>query len=81
LENIFLPSSCVALLRMSAHSRVGYGVKGGKVVRAEDLPTVETCDLVQELSLRDGVETHRVGPSASIKVKADGPCVVFVVVD
>lgn len=46
-----------------------------------DLSTVETRDLVRELFLRDGVEAHEIGSSASIKVKADGPCIVFVVVD
>lgn len=47
----------------------------------KDLSTIKTCDLVQELSRRDGVEIHSVGPSASISVEADGPCIVFVVVD
>lgn len=46
-----------------------------------DLSAVETRDLVRELSRRDGVETHTIGPSASIKVKADGPCIVFVIID
>lgn len=52
---------------------------GGEIVA--DLSAAETRDLVWELSRRDGVEVHTIGPSASIKVKADGPCVVFVVID
>lgn len=45
------------------------------------LSGIQTRDLVDELKKRDGVETHSVGPSASIVVTADGPCVVFVVID
>lgn len=37
--------------------------------------------IVRELSRREGVEAHEIGPSASLNVKADGPCVVLVVVD
>lgn len=54
---------------------------GGGEQLMTDLSAVETRDLVRELSRRDGVETHTIGPSASIKVKADGPCIVFVIID
>lgn len=46
-----------------------------------DISAVPTADLVAELKKREGVETHVIGPSASIEVKADGPCIVFVVID
>ena len=41
----------------------------------------ETCELVEELKSREGVETHIIGPSACVTVKADGPAIVFVVID
>lgn len=47
----------------------------------DDLPDVPTCELVKELKKREGVEAHEIGPTASIKVKADGPAIVFVVID
>lgn len=46
-----------------------------------DISEVQTCDLVRELQRREGVETHMIGPSASIAVEADGPCIVLVVID
>lgn len=46
-----------------------------------ELSELKTCDLVRELSRREGVEAHEIGPSVSLNVKADGPCVVLVVVD
>lgn len=46
-----------------------------------DISAVPTTNLVAELRTREGVETHAIGPSASIEVKADGPCIVFVVID
>lgn len=46
-----------------------------------DISEIQTCDLVRELKKRDGVEAHMIGPSASIAVHADGPCVVLVVID
>lgn len=45
------------------------------------LKCIPTLFLVEELKLREGVETHIIGPSASINVKADGPAVVLVVID
>lgn len=46
-----------------------------------NLKSVATCDLVTELENREGVEAHKIGPSASINVEADGPVIVLVVVD
>lgn len=46
-----------------------------------DFSNVPTCDLVEELQKRCGVETNTIGPSAEITVKANGPAIVLVVVD
>lgn len=46
-----------------------------------DIKEIPTCELVAELEKRDGVETNKISPSASITVKADGPAVVLVVID
>lgn len=46
-----------------------------------NLEQVATWELVAELKKREGVETHMIGPSVSIKVKADGPAIVLVVID
>lgn len=45
------------------------------------LKDIPTCDLVAELETRDGVETNKIGPTASIEIKADGPVVVLMVTD
>lgn len=49
--------------------------------RDDGLAKYATCELVNELKGREGVETHEIGMSAEITVKAEGPCVVFVVID
>lgn len=53
------------------------------VERSEEMniKSIPTNELVAELKTRDGVETHTIGPSASIEVTADGPAIVFVVID
>lgn len=43
-----------------------------------DIPTHE---LVAELEKREGVEVHKIGPSASVTIQTDGPTVVLVVID
>lgn len=55
-----------------------------KLALVEDcrcLAEIPTCELVSELKHREGVETHEIGMSAKITVKAEGPCIVFVVID
>lgn len=49
--------------------------------RKNELSKYMTCELVEELKGREGVETHTAGPDARLEVKADGPVVVLVVVD
>ena len=47
----------------------------------KDLSDFSTAEIVEELKKREGVETHMIGPSASIKVEAGGPAIVLVVID
>lgn len=56
-------------------------MRGGENVELFNLSAIQTCELVAELKRREGVEAHMAGPSASIAVKADGPCIVLVVID
>lgn len=53
----------------------------GIPLHREEAVRVPTCELVAELERREGVETNRVSPSASIVVKADGPAIVLTVID
>ena len=46
-----------------------------------DMQTVPTCDLVRELSRREGVETHTAEPYQDMEVSVNGPAVVLVVMD
>lgn len=41
----------------------------------------ETCELVEELKKREGVETHIARPCEDMTVKANGPATVLVVTD
>lgn len=45
------------------------------------LSSVPTCDLVQELEAREGIEKIWVNPYEDFKVKVNGPAVVLVVTD
>lgn len=63
----------------AADCNPGQRVRGGE--NDMDIKDFPTCELVAELKKREGVETHTIGPSASITVKADGPAIVFVVLD
>jgi len=47
----------------------------------EQLKQFTTCDLVRELELREGVETHVIEPYEMFTPKIEGAAVVFVVVD
>lgn len=46
-----------------------------------DISKITTRELVHELEKREGVEVHKIGPSASASVRADGPAIVLVVID
>ncbi|ADK16191.1 BC1881 family protein [Clostridium ljungdahlii] len=46
-----------------------------------DLKNVSTKKLVEELKSREGVETTTVEPYVEKAIKANGPAIVFVVID
>lgn len=47
----------------------------------EDLRYIATCDLVEELKNREGVEIKRVDPYQEEVINVNGPCVVIKVID
>lgn len=47
----------------------------------ENLSNVKTCELVEGLRQREGVETILAGPYESQEVLVEGPAVVLVVTD
>ena len=50
-------------------------------VSREQLSEFKTCDLVDELRKREGVETHIAEPYQDVTVSVNGPAVVLVVID
>lgn len=46
-----------------------------------NLSAIETCDLVQELSRREGVDKTIAEPYQDVQVKVNGPAIVLVVTD
>ncbi len=46
-----------------------------------NLTTVPTCELVEELEKRVGVETTIAEPYQDVQVKVNGPAIVLVVID
>ena len=50
-------------------------------VSREQLSEFKTCDLVDELRKREGVETHIAEPYQDVTVSVNGPAVVMVVID
>ena len=50
-------------------------------VSLEQLSEFKTCDLVDELRKREGVETHIAEPYQDVTVSVNGPAVVLVVID
>ena len=50
-------------------------------VSREQLSEFKTCDLVDELRKREGVETHIAEPYQDVTVSVNGPEVVLVVID
>lgn len=45
------------------------------------LGNYKTCELVEELKMREGVETHVAEPYEDVSVRVNGPAIVFVVID
>ena len=50
-------------------------------VSREQLSEFKTCDLVDELRKREGVETHIAEPYQDVTFSVNGPAVVLVVID
>ena len=50
-------------------------------VSREQLSEFKTCDLLDELRKREGVETHIAEPYQDVAVSVNGPAVVLVVID
>ena len=50
-------------------------------VGREQLSEFKTCELVDELRKREGVETHIAEPYQDVTVSINGPAVVLVVID
>lgn len=47
----------------------------------KDLETVSTCELVNELKNREGVEIAIAEPYQDINIKVNGPAIVLTVID
>ena len=56
-------------------------IRALRPVSREQLSEFKTCDLVDELRKREGVETHIVEPYQDVTVSVTGPAVVLVVID
>lgn len=46
-----------------------------------ELKNFRTCELVEELKNREGVETHMAEPYGNVELEVDGPAIVLVVID
>lgn len=57
------------------------GLDALRPVSREQLSEFKTCDLVDELRKREGVETHIAEPYQDVTVSVNGPAVVLVVID
>ena len=60
---------------------VGMGIKALRPVSREQLSEFKTCELVEELRKREGVETHIAEPYQDVAISVNGPAVVLVVID
>ncbi len=46
-----------------------------------DLRTVKTCELVEELKTREGVEVKYAEPYKDIDISINGPAIILIVTD
>lgn len=49
--------------------------------KTNPLSNYKTCELVEELKTREGVETHWAEPYEDKNIQVNGPALVFVVID
>ncbi len=47
----------------------------------KELKDFETCELVEELRKREGVESHRAAPYEEKEYSVNGPALVLIVID
>lgn len=47
----------------------------------KDLRDFKTCELVEELGKREGVESHRAEPYEQKEYRVNGPALVLIVID
>lgn len=45
------------------------------------LKSIKTCDLVEELSRREGVEKLQIEPYKKVNIETEGPIVILKVID
>lgn len=78
---------CRALARgerffdLTAYGEDGLRRNGGKHGSLTRFDWIKTCELVAELTKREGVETHTAEPYQDMTVSVNGPAVVLVVID
>lgn len=46
-----------------------------------DIKNISTCELVEELKQREGVEAHLTEPYKDIEISVNGPAVVLMIID
>lgn len=63
------------------HEALDLALSALRPVGREQLSEFKTCDLVDELRKREGVETHIAEPYQDVAVSVNGPAVVLVVID
>ena len=69
------------LLAVLAGARVIENSGGGNDIVSINLEEIKTCDLVAELSKREGVETYIAEPYEDVMVSVNGPAMVLEVID
>ncbi len=63
------------------HEALDLALSALRAPTREQLSEFKTCDLVDELRKREGVETHIAEPYQDVAVSVNGPAVVLVVID
>lgn len=47
----------------------------------DEIKNIKTCNLVEELKKREGVETHWAEPNKELTIDVNGPAIVLVIID
>ncbi|MDE7324341.1 MAG: BC1881 family protein [Lachnospiraceae bacterium] len=51
------------------------------MVELAELSNFKTCELVEELKNREGVETQMAEPYEDVKIETNGPAIVLMITD